>query len=118
MPEDNLCVRHVPALSKSTGQQKLEPFGCDGRWQDRGVFSVARDVKWGDEGPEHLADGCHGILACRSMFGRWQSLLLALWRALAFTLAFSWETLGLSTRVGMLASTKLITERIVAVCLR
>ena len=30
MPEDNLCVRHDPALSKSAGQQKLQAFGRDG----------------------------------------------------------------------------------------
>ena len=56
-------------LSESAGQQEAQAFGSDGWWQGLGEFTVAARLDAVDKGAEHLADGCHGILARRLMLG-------------------------------------------------
>jgi hypothetical protein len=52
----------VDIPSKPAGEQELQAFGFDGRGQAWGVFTVACILDEGHEGPEQMADDCHGIL--------------------------------------------------------
>ena len=49
-------------LSESTGQQQLQVLGGKRCRTPRCLLALAGCVNAGEEGPEHLADGCHGIL--------------------------------------------------------
>jgi hypothetical protein len=108
----------IVGFSKSTGPQELQAFGYDSRREGCGVFTFAGNPDADDEGSEHLADGCHGILARGLMLRGWQDPAARASTGLGVYLGFLLGNPRFSPHVAMVGSARPITERIVAVFLR